>query len=51
MGKKKIDTTKKIEKNYTRLITYYKRKRGLLRKAIELSNLCDQEMFLAIYDR
>ena len=50
MGKKKIDTTKRIQKNTDRLITYYKRKKGLLKKAIELSNLCDQQMYLAIYD-
>lgn len=51
MGKKKIDATKRIEKNSKRQVTYCKRKRGILKKAIELSSLCDQEIIMVIYDR
>lgn len=32
-------------------VSYNKRKRGLLRKAIELSNLCQQDIFIVILDR
>ena len=32
-------------------VSYNKRKRGLLRKAIELSNLCKQDIFIVILDR
>ena len=31
-------------------MTYCKRKKGLLKKAIELSTLCDLKMFVYIYD-
>jgi hypothetical protein len=32
-------------------VTYNKRKRGLLRKAIELSTMCQQDVFIVILDR
>lgn len=31
-------------------VTYCKRKKGLLKKAIELSTLCDLKMFVYVYD-
>lgn len=32
-------------------VTYCKRKKGLLKKSIELSILCDLQMFIFIYDK
>ena len=43
----KID---KIADKTTRKITTKKRKKGILKKAIELSKLCDLKVFLYIYD-
>lgn len=51
MGKKKIDVTDLIESPSRRAVTYSKRKRGLIKKAIELSTLCGQDMFIAIFDK
>ena len=41
MGKKKINVCQLIENVNARYVTYSKRKRGLIKKAIELSVLCD----------
>ena len=51
MGKRKIEKFEKIENDNTRKVTYGKRKKGLLKKAIELSKLCDQEIFIFIHDK
>ena len=51
MGKKKIEKIEKIENLCTRKVTYCKRKKGLLKKSMELSLLCDLKMFLFIYDK
>ena len=51
MGRKKIN--KKIEpiaSTSSRNLTYSKRKKGLLKKAMELSILCGQKMFMVIFD-
>ena len=40
----------KIEDDANRKITYCKRKRGLLKKVIELSVLCDLKICLLIED-
>lgn len=51
MGKKKLDSISKIKDKNSRNVTYCKRKRGLIKKAIELSKLCDQYIYLAIFDK
>ncbi|XVE87047.1 hypothetical protein DITRI_Ditri18aG0084500 [Diplodiscus trichospermus] len=48
MGRVKIQL-KKIENNNYRHITFAKRKRGLLKKAYELSTLCDVEVALILF--
>ena len=50
MGKRKIDKSKKIEDKNQRSVAFCKRRRGFLKKAIELSRLCDQRIFVVIYD-
>lgn len=51
MGKRRIDVKNKIADEQSRYVTYCKRKRGLLKKAIELSTLCSQKIFLVIFDQ
>ena len=51
MGKKKIDSIQFVENKNQRNVTYSKRKRGILKKAIELSSLCGQDIFLIIFDK
>jgi hypothetical protein len=41
MGKRTIDKSRKIEDKMQRKVAFCKRKRGFLKKAIELSTLCD----------
>ena len=50
MGRNKI-AIQKIKDERTRNITYYKRKKGLLKKAMELSLLCDVELIVGIYPK
>jgi hypothetical protein len=51
MGKRKYDSITKIEHNGNRALTFSKRVKGLVKKAIELSKLCDQEVFLYVVDQ
>ena len=51
MGKKKLASISLIKDKNTRNVTYCKRKRGLIKKAIELSKLCNQYVYLVIFDR
>ena len=51
MGKRKINTQKKIEDTPTRIITLRKRKKGLIKKAMELSFLCDQDIMLVLWNK
>lgn len=50
MGRNKIEI-KKLEDIRSRNITFYKRKKGLFKKAVELSVLCDTEILLIIADK
>lgn len=49
MGRNKIKI-ERIKNDKIREITFIKRKRGVIKKAMELSILCDVEVFLAIAD-
>lgn len=50
MGKRRIDQIQLIPNLSHRKVTYCKRKKGLLKKSIELSVLCDLKVFCYIYD-
>ena len=50
MGKKKIDI-ELMANSTSRNVTFCKRKKGLLKKAIELSKLCGINVSLYIYDK
>ena len=50
MGRRKVDKTKKIESVNKRNVTFCKRRRGILKKCIEMSKMCEQRVFMVIYD-
>ena len=50
MGKRKLEHITFIEDKIKRYVTFCKRKKGFIKKAIELSLLCGQHMALYIYD-
>ena len=45
-----IDKNTKIENKNHRKVTLCKRRRGFIKKAIELSRLCDQKIFFILFD-
>lgn len=47
MGRNKIKI-EKIKNERNRTVTFIKRKRGLIKKAMELALLCDCEVFVAV---
>ena len=49
MGRNTINI-QKIENKIPREYALVQRKRGLIKKAIELAILCDKEVFFVIYD-
>jgi hypothetical protein len=51
MRKRKISQLKEINDRNLKTITYNKRKRGIIKKAVELSVLCKQEIFMAIFNK
>lgn len=51
VGKRRTDTFELIKDEHDRYVTFCKRKRGILKKAIELSRLCDQHVFMVIFDK
>ena len=50
MGKRKICIVEEIEDRVAKNVTYCKRKKGIIKKAMELSILCGQDVSVTIYD-
>lgn len=50
MGRNKI-RIEKIKSNRNRNVTFNKRRKGLIKKAMELALLCDVEIFLTIVNK
>jgi hypothetical protein len=50
MGRKTINI-QKLEQKIPRMYSFVQRKRGILKKAIELSVLCDKEIYFVILDK
>ena len=50
MGKKRIDKITRIVDNMQRKVAQCKRKKGLIKKVIELSVLCDLKICMFIKD-
>ena len=50
MGKKKLQYIRLIKDKISRNVTFCKRKKGLIKKAMEMSLLCGQHVALHIYD-
>lgn len=50
MGRNKIKI-EKIENSRIRQVTFYKRKKGLIKKSMELSLLCEAKILLCVLDK
>jgi hypothetical protein len=50
MGRNKIKI-EKIENTRIRQVTFYKRKKGLIKKSMELSLLCEAQILLCVLDK
>ncbi len=50
MGRNKIQI-KRIQNERIKQVTFYKRKKGLIKKSMELSVLCDVKVFLLVCDK
>lgn len=50
MGRRAVDKTKKIESKNQRNVAFCKRRRGILKKAIEIARMCQQKVLMVIYD-
>ena len=51
MGRRKINSFQQIEDKVTKSQTFNKRKKGLIKKAMELSILCGQDVMLVIHNQ
>lgn len=51
MGKRKIVTYDAIQDKHVKNITFSKRKKGVIKKAMELSHLCNQDVIVAFYNK
>ena len=51
MGRKRVNVFKEIEDETFKRITYSKRKKGIIKKAFEISLLCGQDVMLTIYNK
>ena len=50
MGKKRLEKITRIANDNCRKVTICKRKKGLIKKCIELSVLCDMKIFMLIQE-
>ena len=51
MGRRKVTVFREIADNTFKRITYSKRKKGLIKKALEISLLCGQEVMLTVFNK
>ena len=51
MGRRKLDTMDYIQNGNSRNIAFNKRKKGLVKKAMELSKLCGVDVQLVVFDK
>ena len=49
--KRRYEKIEKISNYNSKVISFYKRIKCLIKKGIELSVLCDQDIFIYVYDK